>query len=50
MRPVAVVMPGVLGQHLAEMPLTKDQHVIQALAAKRADEPARRMSWPTVTA
>ena len=38
-RPVAVVVPGVLGQDLTEMPLTEDQHVVQALAAKRPHEP-----------
>jgi hypothetical protein len=32
-------MPGVLGQDLAQMPLTEGQHVIQTLAAKRAHEP-----------
>jgi len=32
-RTVAVIVPGVLGQDLAEMPLTEDQHVIQALSA-----------------
>jgi hypothetical protein len=32
-RTVAVVVPSVLGQDLAEMPLAEDQHVIQALAA-----------------
>ena len=38
-RPVAVVVPGVLGQDVAEMPLTEDQHVIQALTAQRPCEP-----------
>src|SRR6266516_2810478 len=37
-RPVAVVVPGVLGKDLAEMPFAEGQHVIQALAAKRAHE------------
>lgn len=31
MRPVAVIVPGVLSYDLAEMPLAQDQHVIQAL-------------------
>jgi len=38
---VAVIVIGELGQHLAEMPLAEDQDVIEALAAKRADEPLR---------
>jgi hypothetical protein len=42
MRPVTVVMPHILSQHLPEMLLTDDQHVIQALAAKRAHEPLRK--------
>ncbi len=29
---MAVIVPGVLGQDLAEVPLTEDQHVVQALA------------------
>jgi hypothetical protein len=37
-RPVPVVVPGILGQDLAEMLLAEDQHMIQALAAKRARE------------
>jgi hypothetical protein len=37
--PVAVVMPHILSKHLPEMLLTEDQHVIRALAAKRAHEP-----------
>ena len=40
-RPMTVIVPRELGQHLAEMPLTEDQHVIQALAAKRAHETLR---------
>jgi len=40
-RSVTVVVPGVLAQELAEMPLAEDQHVIQALAAKRSHEPFR---------
>jgi hypothetical protein len=40
-RPVAVIVLGVLGQDLAEMPLAEDQHVIEALAAQRAHEPLR---------
>ena len=40
-RTVAVIVPGVLGQDLAEVPLAEDQHVVQALAAQRAHEPLR---------
>ena len=40
-RTVSVIVPGVLGQNLAEMPLAEDQHLVQALAAKRAHEPLR---------
>jgi hypothetical protein len=32
-RPVAVVMPCILGQDLPEVPLAEDQQVIEALAA-----------------
>jgi len=32
-------MPRVLGEDLEEMPLTEDQHVVQALAAQRSNEP-----------
>jgi hypothetical protein len=35
-RPVAVIVPRVLGQPLPQVPLAEDQHVIQALAAQRA--------------
>lgn len=38
-RPVAVIVPGVLGQDAAQMPLAEDQHVVQALAAQRAHQP-----------
>lgn len=41
-RPVAVVVPGVVGQDLAEMPFAEDQHVVQALAAQCAHEPLRK--------
>jgi hypothetical protein len=41
MRTVAVVVAGILGQDLAKMPFTEEQHVIQALAAERAHEPLR---------
>ena len=41
MRPVAVIVPGVLGQDAAEMSLAEGQHVIQALAAKCSREPFR---------
>jgi len=40
-RTVAVVVTSELGRNLAEMPLAKDQHVVQALTAQRADEPLR---------
>jgi hypothetical protein len=40
-RTVAVVVPGVLSQDLAEMPLAEDQYVVQALTAERANEPFR---------
>ena len=40
-RTVTVIVPHVLGQDVAEMPLAEDQHVVQALAAKRAHEPLR---------
>ena len=46
MRTVPVIVPGVPGQHFAEMPLTKDQDVIEALAAKRAHEPLRECVGP----
>ena len=36
MRTVTVIVAGELGQHLAEMPLAEDQHMVQALTAKRA--------------
>ena len=45
-RPVAVIVPGVFGQDLAEMPLTEDQHVIQALSAQRAHGPLRECVAP----
>jgi len=38
---MTVVVPGVLGQDLAEVPLAEDQHVVQALAAQRPHEPLR---------
>ena len=41
MRTVAVIVTSELGRNLAEMPLAKDQHVVQALTAQRADEPLR---------
>ena len=40
-RAMSVVVAGELGQDLAEMLLAEDQDVIEALAAKRADEPLR---------
>jgi hypothetical protein len=45
-RPVAVVVAGVLGQHLPQMPFAEDQHVVQALAAQRAHEPLRECVRP----
>ena len=41
-RTVPVIVPGVLGQDLAEMPLSEDQHLVQAPAAKRSNEPLRK--------
>jgi hypothetical protein len=38
---VPVVVPGVLGQDLAEMPFAKGQHVIQALTAQCSHDPVR---------
>jgi hypothetical protein len=38
--PVLAVVPRVLGQDLAEVPLAEDQHVVQALAAKCSREPS----------
>ena len=35
-RTVLVVVPGVLSQHLSQVPLAEDQHMVQALTAKRA--------------
>jgi hypothetical protein len=32
MRPMVVVVPLEFGEHPAQMPLTIDQHVVQALA------------------
>jgi hypothetical protein len=46
-RTVAVVMPGVLGQNTAEVPLAEDQHVVQALTPKRPHSPRR--SSPAAT-
>ena len=40
-RPVPVIVPGVLGKRLPQVLLAEDQHVIQALAAKRSHEPLR---------
>jgi len=39
--PATAIELHVLGQDIAEMPLAEDQHVIQALAAKRAHDPFR---------
>ena len=36
---MAVVVPGELGQDLTEEPPAEDQHVVQALAAQRSNEP-----------
>jgi hypothetical protein len=43
---MGVVVPGVLRQDAAEMLLTEDQHVVQALAAKRPHEPLRERVGP----
>ena len=40
-RPVAVVMPRVLVQDLAEMLLAENHRLIETLAAQRAHEPFR---------
>jgi hypothetical protein len=40
-RPVTVIVSGVLDQDLAEMLLAEDQHVVQALTAKCSHEPFR---------
>ena len=53
MRAVAVVVVLVFGQHVHKLPLTEDQHPIQALSADRADPPLgigvalRRTRWTT---
>jgi hypothetical protein len=44
--PVAVIVPRILGQHLPQVPLAQDQHVVQALAAKGAYEPLRERVRP----
>ena len=41
-RPVAVVMPCILSQHLPEMLLAENQQVIKALAAKCSHESFRK--------
>lgn len=41
MRAVLVAMDRVFGQDRAQMPLTEDQDVVQALAAQRPDKPLR---------
>ena len=46
MRTVAVIVPDVLGQELAEMPFAEDQHMIQALATKCAHEPLGKCVAP----
>jgi len=35
---VAVIVPRVLGEHLPQMLLAEDQHVVQALAAQCSHE------------
>ncbi len=45
-RTMAVVVPRVLGQHLPQVPLAEDQHMVQALAAKRTHEPLRESVGP----
>lgn len=46
-RPMAVVVPGVVGQDLAKMLLTENQHIVQAFAAQCPCEP--RVSRIAVT-
>jgi hypothetical protein len=46
MRPMFVIVAGELGHHLAEMPFAEDQHMIQALTAKRAHEPLGKCIGP----
>jgi hypothetical protein len=41
-RPVAVVMPCILSQHLPDMLLAENQQVIKAFAAKCSHEPLRK--------
>lgn len=41
MRTVPVIVPGVHSQHLSQVPLAEDQHMVQALAPQRAHEPLR---------
>ena len=41
MRPTAVTVRGVSGQYPAEMLFAEDQHMVQALAAKRSRVPLR---------
>ena len=41
-RPGTVVVPGVLGQDVAEKPFAEDQHVGKALGAKGANETVRK--------
>jgi hypothetical protein len=40
-RTVTVITPGVVGQDVAQVSLAEDQHVVQALTAKRSHEPLR---------
>ena len=40
------MVPCVLGEHLSQVLLAEDQHVIQALAAKRAHKPLRERVRP----
>ena len=46
MRPMSVIVPDELGQDLTEMPLAEDQHLIQALTAKRSHEPLGKCVAP----
>jgi hypothetical protein len=48
-RPVAVVVPRVLGQDLPQVPLAEDQQVIETLAAKGAYETVPRRRSPAGT-
>ena len=46
MRPSAAIVREVLGHDAAQVPFAKDEDVIEALAAGRADEPLREGGLP----